>query len=60
MRKICAILNFGTQVVANLSLTPLVEPISEITEGLRAGEYSDYSEPLARMDEQLARLKALA
>lgn len=47
-------------VVANLSLTPLVEPISEITEGLRAGENRDYSKPLAIMDEQLAKLKALA
>lgn len=47
-------------VVANLSLTPLVEPISEITEGLRAGESRDYSKPLAIMDEQLAKLKALA
>lgn len=47
-------------VVSNLSLTPLVEPISVITEGLRAGDYRDYSEPLARMDEQLAKLRALA
>ena len=47
-------------VVTNLSLTPLAEPIIEITEGLRAGEDRDYSDALAKMDEQLAKLKALA
>lgn len=47
-------------VVTNLSLTPLAEPIIEITEALRAGEDRDYSGLLNTMDEQLARLKALA
>ncbi len=47
-------------VVTNLSLTPLAEPVIEITEGLRAGEDKDYSGLIARMDEQLAKLKALA
>ena len=46
-------------LVTNLALTPLAEPIIEITEGLRAREDRDYSEPLARMDDQLARLKML-
>ena len=47
-------------VVTNLSLTPLADPIIEITESLRAGEDRDYSGLLDTMDEQLARLKALA
>ena len=47
-------------VVMNLSLTPLAEPVIEITEGLRAGEDKDYSGLIAKMDEQLAKLKALA
>lgn len=47
-------------VVTNLSLTPLSDPIIEITEALRAGEDRDYSSLLARIDDQLARLKALA
>ena len=47
-------------VVTNLSLTPLAKPVIEITESLRAGEDRDYSGLLDTMDEQLARLKALA
>lgn len=47
-------------VTTNLSLTPLAKPIIEITEGLRKGEERDYSEPLAEMDKQLEKLKALA
>ena len=46
-------------LVTNLALTPLAEPIIEITESLRAGEDRDYSTLLAAMDEQLAKLKAL-
>ncbi len=47
-------------IVTNLSLTPLSEPIIEITESLRAGEDRDYSALISRMDEALFRLKALA
>ncbi len=47
-------------VVTNLSLTPLARPVIEITEALRAGEDRDYSALVTEMDEQLARLKALA
>lgn len=47
-------------VVTNLSLTPLAEPVIEITEHLRAGEDRDYSGLLEKMDNELARLKALA
>ena len=47
-------------VVTNLSLTPLAEPIIEMTEALRGGEDRDYSGLLNTMDEQLAKLKALA
>ena len=46
-------------LVTNLSLTPLAEPIIEITESLRAREDRDYSTLLSAMDEQLAKLKAL-
>ena len=47
-------------LVTNLALTPLAEPIIEITESLRAKEDRDYSALLGVMDEQLAKLKALA
>ncbi len=48
-------------VVTNLSLTPLAEPVIEITESLRAKDTAkDYGPLLDKMDEQLAKLKALA
>ena len=47
--------------VTNLSLTPLAEPVIEITESLRAKDTTkDYGPLLDKMDEQLAKLKALA
>lgn len=48
-------------VVTNLSLTPLSKPIIEITESLRAKDTGkDYAPLLKTMDEQLAKLRALA
>lgn len=46
-------------VVLNLSLTPLAGPVSEITEGLRAGKDMDYGPLLKAVDEELAKLRAL-
>ncbi|MBP5694481.1 MAG: Hpt domain-containing protein [Bacilli bacterium] len=39
-------------IVANLSLTPLYEPINEITEHLRAKEKIDYSNLLETIEEK--------
>ena len=36
-------------VLANLSLTPVFEPVSEITEGLRAKKDLNYEELLNKM-----------
>ncbi len=46
-------------VYANLSLTPILGPVSEITELLRAGTEMDYSPLMAEILEQKARLDAL-
>ena len=46
-------------VVTNLSLTPLEEPICEITELLRAREDIDYSDHMKEIYSALDKLKAL-
>ena len=46
-------------VLANVSLTNVLEPIKEITEDLRARKEKDYSDVLGRIDEELAKVKAL-
>ena len=46
-------------VVGNLFLTPLYEPVSEITELLRAKKEVDYSGLVGQILEQRDRLKAL-
>ena len=43
-------------VLANLALTPVLDPVREITELLRAGTQTDYAPLLAAIDEQKARL----
>ncbi len=45
--------------VANLALTPLEKPISEITEHLRQHEDMDYSPYLADINDNLQKLKDL-
>ncbi|MBQ2146937.1 MAG: Hpt domain-containing protein, partial [Firmicutes bacterium] len=47
-------------VLGNLSLTPLLEPVAEMTELLRARADADYAPLMAKIDEKLAELKALA
>ncbi|MBR1392401.1 MAG: Hpt domain-containing protein [Ruminococcus sp.] len=44
----------------NLSLTPLFEPVNEMTELLRSRTDTDYSELLAKAKEKFAELRALA
>ncbi len=46
-------------MVGNLSLTPLYEPVSEMTELLRAGSEADYESLLQKMLDSLEALKAL-
>lgn len=46
-------------VLANLAITPLFEPISEITELLRSETEMDYSELMARITQEKDRLFAL-
>ncbi len=46
-------------VLGNLSLTPLLEPITEITELLRSETQMDYSELLARISDARERFLAL-
>ncbi len=46
-------------IVSNVSLTPLLRPISEMTERLRTREDIDYSAFLAEMFEELDRFRAL-
>ena len=46
-------------VTANLSLTPLYEPVSEITEYLRAKTEMDYTPLLAKITEEAERLRKL-
>ena len=43
-------------VLANLALTPVLGPVREITELLRARTQTDYAPLLTEMDEQKARL----
>ena len=45
---------------ANLSLTPLTKPVSEMTELLRHGTDTDYSALLAEAENQYAKLCSLA
>ena len=47
-------------IAANLALTPLLTPVSEITEHLRAGEEMDYAPLLAQIEQQKQQLAALA
>ncbi len=46
-------------VLANVSLTNVLEPIKDITEELRARTEKDYSDELDKIDEELAKVKAL-
>ena len=46
-------------VLGNLALTPLFEPVCEITELLRAGEDADYEDRLAKILAERDRLAAL-
>lgn len=47
-------------VLGNLALTPILDPVSEITEHLRAGDKDvDYLSLCDEMEKQLARLKSL-
>ena len=43
-------------VLANLALTPVLDPVREITELLRSRTQTDYALLLAAIDEQKARL----
>ena len=47
-------------VVGNLSLTNLMEPISEITEDLRARKDLDYTGIMETIGAEVAKLRALA
>ena len=56
---------FGTAhtlkgMYANLALEPLTKPISRMTELLRAGTDTDYSELLSEAKEQFGKLRAAA
>ncbi len=46
-------------IFSNLSLTPILEPVSEMTELLRAKQDVDYSALLAQAESALEKLKAL-
>ena len=46
-------------VLANLSLTPILEPVERITESLRSRTDRDYSEDLAEMAEAKKKLDEL-
>ena len=46
-------------VLANISLSNVLRPVSEMTEALRAGEDRDYSGLLDEMDNERAKLLAL-
>lgn len=46
-------------VLGNLALTPLYEPVSEITELLRANAQADYTSLVGQILEQRDRLRAL-
>ena len=46
-------------VLSNLSITPLLDCVSEITERLRAGDKGDYSAILSRMWEICSRFEGM-
>ena len=46
-------------ILANLALTPLLAPVSEITELLRARTQTDYKPLMARIEKAWAELAAL-
>ena len=46
-------------MLGNVSLTNILDPVLEMTEALRAGEERDYTPLLDKMDEELAKVKAL-
>ena len=46
-------------VLANLALTPIQQPVSEITEFLRADTAMDYQPLLKRIEDEWARFAAL-
>jgi len=46
-------------ILANLALTPIYEPVCEITEDLRAGRDIPYEEVLGKIKEQRERFAAL-
>ena len=46
-------------IAANLSLTPILDPVVEITELLRAGTHAEYGPIVARILEARDRLSAL-
>lgn len=46
-------------VLSNLAITPLLEPVSEITELLRAGTEMDYSDLLTQIKQEKDRFFAL-
>ena len=47
-------------ILSNLSLTPILDPVVEITELLRAGTETDYAPLYARIMEQYNKLKQLS
>ena len=46
-------------MLANVSLTNVLDPVVEMTEALRAREDRDYSGLLDKMDEEVEKLRAL-
>ena len=46
-------------ILANLSLTPLLDPVCEITELLRAGTDTDYAPLLEKIESERAKLEKL-
>ena len=46
-------------VLANLSLTPILRPVEEITELLRSGTQTDYTGLLGTVEEERRRLQEL-
>lgn len=47
-------------ILANLSLTPIYDPVAEVTEYLRAKEERDYKEVIKRIEENRLNLAKLA
>lgn len=46
-------------VLANVSLTNVLEPVAEITEDLRARKEKDYTELLDKISTEIAKVRAL-